>query len=200
MGFLRRFLTNQREKLSTFFRFLYSDYRDVAFDTLQSYRVRPLKSGLYTSLLAGSIYSYWTNPKEASYYSALTEACLDIANLHPEQRSQAATRDVLRLSGLKETQHLRHLDLIFFSIVWRADHHKRANNYEAVCKHLRPHPATWIDRIEDVGSWGRWHRLEKVMLNYDVNEEFLAKFRDDDLTAFQKARKAVKAALRTQYS
>ena len=40
----------------------------------------------------------------------------------------------------------------------------------------------------------------QVMLNCDVNEEFLAKFRDDDLTAFQKARKAVKVALRTQYS
>ena len=63
---------------------------------------------------------------------------------------------------LKETERLRHLDLLFLSVIWRADHHRRANNYEAVCKHLRPHPSTWIDRIEDVGSWGRWHRLETV--------------------------------------
>jgi len=200
MGVFRRFVSNQREKISTFFRFLYSDYKDVAVDTLQSYRVRPLKSWTYTGLFAFGTYSYWTNPKEASYFSALTEASLDVSNLHPEQRSKLTEGEILRLYGLKETERLRHLDLTLFSIVWRADHHKRSNNYEAICKHLKPHPGTWFDRIEDVGSWGRWHRLEKVMTNYDVNEEFLSKFRDDDLTAWQKASKTVKSALRTQYS
>jgi len=200
MGFVRRFFSNQRDKVSTFFRFLISDYRDVAVDTLQSYRTRPLKSWSYTFLLGGGIYSYWTNPKEASFAAALTEAHLDVANIHPEQRNKVTNEEILRLYGLKETERLRHLDLLFLSVIWRADHHRRANNYEAVCKHLRPHPSTWIDRIEDVGSWGRWHRLETVMADYDINEEVIANLRDDQLTLWQKTSKTLKTTLRTQYS
>jgi len=200
MGFVRRFFTNQRDKLTTFFRLLVSDYRDVASDTLQSYRTRPLKSWTYTSLLGGGIYSYLTNPTETSFGAALTEAHLDIGQIHPEQRSVKTQEEILRIYGLKETALLRHLDLVFFSIVWRADFHRRTNSYDAICKHLRPHPATWIDRVEDVGSWGRWHRLEKLMANYDVNEDFVAKFRDEELTLLQKGQKTWRTLLRTQYS
>lgn len=200
MGFVRRFFSSQREKLSTFFRLLISDYRDVATDTLQSYGRRPAKSWTYTGLLGGGIYSYWTNPTEVSFGAALTEAHLDIANVHPGQRSAITQAEVLRIYGLKETSRLRHLDLVFLSIVWRADFHSKTNSYDAICKHLQPHPLTWLDRVEDVGSWGRWHRLESLMANYDVNEEFAEQFHDDNLTMWQKTRKAWRTTLRTQYS
>ena len=88
----------------------------------------------------------------------MSVVCFDPESLFPSH----VTIYLLAHSSLKETALLRHLDLVFFSIVWRADFHRRTNSYDAICKHLRPHPATWIDRIEDVGSWGRWHRLEKV--------------------------------------
>ena len=66
---------------------------------VQSYRTRPLKSWSYTFLLGGGIYSYWTNPKEASFAAALTEAHLDVANIHPEQRNKVTNEEILRLYG-----------------------------------------------------------------------------------------------------
>lgn len=200
MGFVRRFFSSQREKVTYFFRLLISDYRDVGVDILQSYRTKPVKSFGYTSLLAGGIYSYLKNPSETSFVAALTEAHLDIANIHQKQRSVKTQEEILRVYGLKETSRLRHLNLVLFTIVWRSDFHRRTNSYDAICKHLRPHPLTWLDRVEDVGSWGRWHRLEKLMANYDVNEEFNAKFTDDQLTVWQKTKKAWRTTLRTQYS
>ena len=40
----------------------------------------------------------------------------------------------------------------------------------------------------------------QLMANYDVNEEFNAKFTDDQLTVWQKTKKAWRTTLRTQYS
>lgn len=200
MGVLRRFFSRSKDKISTFFRFLYSDYKDVGLDTIRSFKTRPVKSSFYLSLLVGGIYSHNTNPSESLYYSALTEANLDIGAISASQRNEDAAAQIARLYHFKDLQQLRHLDLIFFSVIWRADFAKSNATYQAVCKHLKPHWTTWLNRVEDVGSWNRFHKLEQTMENYDVNEEVIRDLKDDERTTWQLVERLWTTTLRRQYT
>jgi len=200
MGFIRRFFSNQARKVTTYFRILSNDYFDVAKDIINNFKVKPVKSLTYSSLLLSGIHLHRTNPKEVHFESALTEASLDLGLVHASQLNRKIKQEIERLYHLKEISHLRHLDLALFSVVWRSDFAKTDNTYEASCKHLRPHWTTWLDRIEDVGIWRRWHRLETLMENYDVNEDVIANLKEDEEGLNQLIGRLWRRAFRRQYS
>uniref|UniRef100_A0A8C5SU55 Translocase of inner mitochondrial membrane 29 n=1 Tax=Laticauda laticaudata TaxID=8630 RepID=A0A8C5SU55_LATLA len=150
---------------------LLHDYAEACREVAQGIRQRPMKAGLYLSLLAGAVSCSLRNPSEASFDSSLLEASGTLLLLSPWTRNSSSEKHTQRLMVLRNRGQLRVQNLAFFSLLYEAPYDAGADLYQAHCKYLKPRWTDFPSLVLDVGFWGRWWVLHSRMQNSDINNE-----------------------------
>ncbi len=169
-----RFLKSQQvESWGQPLRVIFLDYLEVGRDVAAGARRRPLKA-LFYGFLAGLIGASWRRtPDLASFENNVLEYSNELSMCSKPLRNPHAQSYIERLISLKSESHLRYTSLGVCSVVTRRVSVPECCNYHEVCPHLRPRWWTGYNRVVDVGVWGRWLLLERNMLDFDINEEYL---------------------------
>lgn len=116
-----------------------------------------------------------TNPDEFTYVDQLTRATTDLTLLSATIRNPESANLVRNIQRLKNEGLLRCFSFGIFSIIWLDNYHSDCSIYSSQCSFLKPKYLTFHERILDVGFFGDWYFLKKGMIDYDVNENELAK-------------------------
>ncbi|KZS16507.1 Uncharacterized protein APZ42_017745 [Daphnia magna] len=157
------------EQWKKFWTVLYSDYRDVAVDTITSMKAKPKKAAAYLTGIGCVLYATETNPDARTYYEAMVKAADDAilvseANLNPATDNRLC---LIRQSYNEGT--VRCLSLGLFSLIWLANYHQDCGIYPSQCKYLKPGIIGFHKRIIDVGFLGQWWNIHWYMKDFDIN-------------------------------
>lgn len=150
---------------------LFGDYKEACRETVVGAWERPVKAGVYLSLLGGTWACVHMNPEEGSFETSLTEMANQLGLLSPWIRNGLSDGHVQKLTKLHSQGCLRYVSLGVASLTYRADFDPDSSLYEARCSALSVPWRELPDRLLDVGFAGRWWVLEAKMKDYDINEE-----------------------------
>lgn len=150
---------------------LFGDYKEACRETIVGAWERPVKAGIYLSLLGGAWACVHTNPEEGSFETSLTEMANQLGLLSPWIRNGLSDGHVQKLAKLHSQGCLRYASLGVVSLTYQADYDPDSSLYEARCSALSVPWRELPDRLLDVGFAGRWWVLEAKMKDYDINEE-----------------------------
>ena len=146
------------------------DYRVVFKETAEDVRARPLATGLKLCAAAAFGAACATAPSERDYVDAITTAETELIECGGAVKREAVRHVDWRMQ-LRDRGLLRHLWLGPVSLVLRREEPERLQRfdaaYESFPKQLRALP----DSLVDVGVAGRWLRLQKVMVEYDIDDQ-----------------------------
>ncbi len=158
-----------KEKWNIFWKNLYVDYKDVAVETWNGSKAKPMKASFYLSLTGGIFYLWCTNPTEHSYMGELTRTDTEVSFVSPAIRNPYAENYDHVLMKQKIKGELRYSNFEIFSVVWRHDSDKKVGLFQATCKYLKPLWSEVRERFVDIGFAGKWWMLERNMIDFDVN-------------------------------
>lgn len=158
-----------KEKFRLFWKNLFNDYKDVAVETFQESKAKPVKASFYLSLTGGLLYTCFTNPSENSYFAELTKYDTDMSFVSEAIRNPYAVKYMHSLLKQKMQGELHYQDFELFSIIWKYDASQKVGIYEAKCKYLKPLWSEFRERFVDIGFCGKWWMLDRRMTDYDVN-------------------------------
>uniref|UniRef100_A0AAG5CYH0 Mitochondrial import inner membrane translocase subunit Tim29 n=1 Tax=Anopheles atroparvus TaxID=41427 RepID=A0AAG5CYH0_ANOAO len=161
------------EKWATYWKNLVIDYKEMVIDTGRSMRDRPVRSGIYVSLLASATYAGVNNPSEADFYDQYRRAYNELSLVHPACQNPVASQHLTFLERCHNEGIIRRLSLGVVSFIWLDNYDKGLAIYKAMCPYLQPRYLTFHQRIIDVGFNGKFWTLERKMVDYDINEENL---------------------------
>uniref|UniRef100_A0A182PH27 Mitochondrial import inner membrane translocase subunit Tim29 n=1 Tax=Anopheles epiroticus TaxID=199890 RepID=A0A182PH27_9DIPT len=161
------------EKWAMYWKNLVIDYKEMVIDTGRTMRNRPVRSGVYVSLLAGSLYAGAHNPSETDFYDQFRRAYNQLSLVHQTCQNPIASQHLTFLERCHNEGILRRLSLGVVSFLWLDNYDKGLAIYKAVCPYLQPRYLTFHERIIDVGFNGKFWVLERKMIDYDINEENL---------------------------
>ncbi|XP_076122914.1 mitochondrial import inner membrane translocase subunit Tim29 [Alosa pseudoharengus] len=150
---------------------LFGDYKEAIRESVVGAWERPIKSGVYLSLLGGAWACFYTNPEEGSFETSLKEMTNQLGLLSPWIRNGVSDGHMQKLVKLQNQGCLRHVSLGVASLTYRADYDPDSSLYEARCSALSVPWRELPDRMLDVGFAGRWWVLDNKMKDYDVNDE-----------------------------
>lgn len=150
---------------------LLGDYKEACRETVVGAWERPLKAGVYLSLLGGAWACVHTNPDEGSFEASMTEMANQLGLLSPWIRNGLSDGHVQKLTKIHSQGCLRYVSLGVVSLTYRADYDPDSSLYEARCSALSVPWRELPDRLLDVGFAGHWWVLEAKMKDYDVNDE-----------------------------
>ena len=155
--------------LGNYFKNILDDYKTVGVETLQDMKDRPVKSAFYLSLLGGAIFFAKKNPSEEDFMEQLTNNMNELMLVGDPIRNPISDGHMQTLRKAYNTGEMRYLNLLFFSIMWRDNYHRRTDLYKAQCKPLKVGWLDLPDRTLDIGVLGKWWWVEKAMIDYDIN-------------------------------
>ncbi|XP_062389130.1 mitochondrial import inner membrane translocase subunit Tim29 [Sardina pilchardus] len=150
---------------------MFVDYKEAVRETFVGARERPIKAGVYLSLLGGTWACFYTNPEDGSFETSLKERANQLGLLSPWIRNGVSDGHMQKLVKLQNHGCLRHVSLGVLSLTYRADYDPDSSLYEARCSALSVPWRELPDRMLDVGFAGRWWVLDAKMKDYDVNDE-----------------------------
>lgn len=141
----------------------------MAVEIGQDMKDRPLKSGIYVSLVAGAFYLGKTNPSELDFKEHLIENAGELLKLGEPIRNPTSDNHMQNLFKCYNSGQIRYLNFGLFSVMWRDNYKEGVDLFDAQCKPLK---VGWFDlpeRTLDIGILGKWHWIEKAMKDYDIN-------------------------------
>ncbi|KJE92401.1 hypothetical protein CAOG_003379 [Capsaspora owczarzaki ATCC 30864] len=158
-----------REKITV----LYGDYKTATLDTIKAIRTRPHVAAGWAGLFGSLGYIVATNPAPQSYErAALVASGNELYLLSPAARNARTFATVQSARELAQQHQLYHLDLVLFSLILRKDTSADCKSYRHKIGQLEfSHPLSLSalnTKVVDVGAVGRWWRLERTMVDFDV--------------------------------
>ena len=154
-----------------YFKRILTDYGDVAKETLQDMKARPIKSSVILSLLGATGTLVKTNPDEVSYREHLRKYANEMLLISDAIRNKTANEHLLFVTQSYNEGRIRRMNLGVCSIMWFDNYDKDLSLFKAQCKHLRSGWLEMADRTVDVGVFGHWLILENKMIDYDINTD-----------------------------
>jgi hypothetical protein len=130
---------------------------------------RPIKSGIYISLLTTSVVLWKTNPGEKEYHARLTESVTDLMLVGERIRNPESVAKINQLSSLANDGKLRCYNIGICSLMCLKSHGPEVKLYSSTCKYINPHWTEFYKTIVDVGIFGKWIKLEESMKDFDIN-------------------------------
>ncbi|CAD5113579.1 DgyrCDS2742 [Dimorphilus gyrociliatus] len=180
---LRRFINNSAniksdkkgkriEKIKNYFMTIMDDYRTAVVETGQDMKKKPLKSGIYLTILGSLLYMGKNNPSMTDFEENLIINTNELLQVGDPIRNPTSNNHMQRISGLRNEGVLKRTSFGIFSIVWYDNYDPIVDVYEARCKHLK---VGWVElfreRVIDIGFLNKWWWIQKAMEDYDINPE-----------------------------
>ncbi|EFP05834.1 hypothetical protein CRE_27398 [Caenorhabditis remanei] len=175
-GFFQRTGTSIKE----YFQRMGTDYATVARETVAGCKERPLKAGVVFSGLGFLTYAYRTNPTELEMLDYLCERRQQLVLVPSSEHNPATTKELTSRDFLLSQNRLHHYNLWFFSLSVASDYNDKLRIYSSQDSNLKDWPWTELWRnIVDVGALGKWHRMDKAFIDYDINTNEISLLPDD---------------------
>jgi len=86
-------------------------------------------------------------------------------------RNSTADQYVNSVMQLFNEDRIRWMNCVFFTVIYRSEFSLADSTYEARCKILKPRWWQFHERVVDVGAFNLWFKLDKAMIDYDVNSD-----------------------------
>lgn len=153
---------------------LYRDYKQAFVDAFQYARQKPVRVGIYSTVLGFATYSNVYNPDFGSYKENLLSASNTHSLISDLIRNKQSIAEVKRLMKLYSEDRLVRYNLCVCSVIMQQKHSTYNDSFEKHCSSIQSrwvYLKDWKERIEDVGFLGRWRRMDKIMIDFDVNED-----------------------------
>ncbi|EAT36443.1 AAEL011476-PA [Aedes aegypti] len=161
------------EKWAMYWRNLIRDYKEMIMDTGKTMRERPVRSGVYLTLLGTTYYCCANNPDEADFVNRFRQCANELQLVHPSCQNPTASAHIQFLQKCYNEGIVRRISLGVVSFIWLDNFDRGVAIYKAICPYLQPRYMTFHERIVDVGFNNEWWLLRKKMIDYDINEENL---------------------------
>ena len=161
------------EKWGQPLRVIAQDYVEVARDAYRDAKARPVKTLVYALLTGGAVATWKTRPDAASYTDRLLEHCNDFHQCSQAVRNTQTQQYLENMTRKLSRDEIHYRNFGFFAVVLEREDTPVCKNYHVTCKHLRQRWWRRWSRVVDVGVWGRWRALDGAMEDYDVNDEEL---------------------------
>ena len=154
-------------------RVIAQDYVEVTKDAYKDAKAKPIKTLVYT-LIGGCLVATWkTRPDADSYIDCLLENCNEFHLCSQVVRSRQTQEYLENIATKHSKDEVVYKNFGFFGIVLEREHTPVCKNYHMTCKYIRMRWWTRWTRVVDFGMWGRWWALNRAMVGYDVNDEEL---------------------------
>ncbi|XP_013414491.1 mitochondrial import inner membrane translocase subunit Tim29 [Lingula anatina] len=157
--------------VADYIKLVYTDYTNVAKQTVKDAADHPFRATWYTTLIGGLLYSWHTNPDERSFRIKLIQNTNDLLAVSHLVRNPNSDRHMQMLAQAVNHDELRRLNLGICSVMYLKDYGSDVDLYAAHCKSVSWRWWQFKDQIVDVGMWNYWFRLTSMMSEYDVNPE-----------------------------
>ncbi|XP_022239620.1 mitochondrial import inner membrane translocase subunit Tim29-like isoform X2 [Limulus polyphemus] len=117
------------------------------------------------------VYAIQTNPDEQSFRNSLILCRNELSLVSDSIRNPKSDSHMQYLLNCYNQGLLHRASCGPFSVIWVDNYHPDCSLYDARCSYLKPRYLTFYERIVDVGIFGKWWNLRKMMIDYDVNPE-----------------------------
>ena len=156
---------------------LYRDYKQAFIDVFKHIKEKPVKSGVQATLLGLASYSNIHNPDLDSYKETLFSASNEHSLISDLIRNKQSIKKVKWLMKLYSEDRLIRYNLVVCSVILQKKHSTYNDSVEKHCSTIDSrwvYFEDWKERFVDIGYLGRWYLMDKIMIDYDINEdEFL---------------------------
>ena len=162
---------SRKERIINYFKMVKYDYSEALKEVTEFYKVKPIKAGVSTALVAFGLYAAHNNPDERSYWDNFVVNSQDLSMIGDPVRNPGSQRLVDYVSRAYNAGLVRRLNLGVASLMWVDNYDAGMGLYAARCDYLQP---SWTDmrhRVIDVGFLGRWWIADTKMEMSDVNTE-----------------------------
>lgn len=170
MKFPEKYKNTIWEKWAMYWKQLTMDYKEVAVDTYQGIKTKPIRSLIYAGVAGSTYYSCKNNPDEDAFKEQLRTYNNQLLLLHESCHNPKTSEYLTFIERCYNEGIIRRITLGVVSFLWLADHNKGLALYKATCSYTKPQYLTFHERIIDVGFNNQWHNLEKIMDSYDIND------------------------------
>lgn len=147
------------------------DYKRASLETVDLYRQKPLKMGVYTTLTAIAGYLFVNNPSMTDYEGHLATMTCDLAEVGADIRNNNKCQQIETLLHHHSHGRLRRFTFGVCSVIWVSDYPKYVDLYEAHCPDVKMTWMEWPKYFVDVGLLGHWLWSEEYMVDFDINPE-----------------------------
>ncbi|XP_023703312.1 mitochondrial import inner membrane translocase subunit Tim29 isoform X2 [Cryptotermes secundus] len=154
---------------SNYWKNLCIDYKEVAVETVESARQKPVKALLICSGLAFIAYCAHSNPDEQNFRDKFLFHTNEMILVGEPIRNPQAVSHLKFLETCYNKGVIRTLGLGIINFMWISDYDKSSGLYQAHCEYLEPKFLTFHKRIVDIGFLGQWWILQRTMKDFDIN-------------------------------
>lgn len=151
---------------------VFNDYKMVYLDTIQDIRDRPVRAGVIGYILLSSAYLMKHNPNENDYVDQLIDSSNKLSRVPETTRKNVSYEYLRQIYDYNNQKVLRYQSFGLFTVVYRVNYGPELDLYQAQCNYLKPSWRTlFTERIIDVGILNRFHWMEHMLQDYDINDE-----------------------------
>lgn len=153
---------------------LITDYKQAFKDLFVIVKTKPIRSAVQSIVLGGAIFANHKCPDMNSYTEHLLEASNEHGLISNLIRSRISYSEINTLMQYYSENRLTCLNFGVFSIIRIEPHSLTYDSVEKHCDVLSErwiYMDTWKKNVLDIGFLDRWYNLERIMLDYDVNED-----------------------------
>ncbi|CAI4225716.1 unnamed protein product [Auanema sp. JU1783] len=160
------------EKIAQFCKDVSRDYKMVIVDTAKEAKEKPHKTLLVSSVLAGLVYAYKTNPTYEDTINEIRMRRQQMVLIPNREHSKTSDEELSSRSLLLCQNRLHYYNIWFLSLLVKSTHDDSVRIHSSQDSNLKLWP--WEElyaNIVDVGYFGKWHNLTNKFVDYDVNPE-----------------------------
>lgn len=168
-----RFKGTVVEKWIQYWKGLITDYRDVFLGVIQQSKERPIRAAIYGGLTTSMVYSFKHNPKETDFIEQLRSHNIKMVMIDPVCQNPVSSQYLTFVERCYNEGIVRRLNLGIFSLLWLDNYDRALGLYKTTCKFTQPELLSWHKRIIDIGFFDKWWKIEKKMIDFDINEDNL---------------------------
>lgn len=166
-----RFKKTVVEKWMLYWKGLLTDYRDVFLDVGKQIREEPIRASIYGAIGGSAVYSFKHNPSEADFIQQLRSHNAKLVLVDPACQNPISSQYLTFLERCYNEGIVRRLSVGIFSFIWLDNFDRALGLYKATCSFTKPDLLTWHHRIIDVGFMDKWWKIDKQMIDYDINND-----------------------------
>lgn len=155
------------------FRNIILDYYEVSKDLIKSVKTHPVRSVLGLFCFGAVVYSSRQVPSESSYYAELLDWSNELSLVSETQQNKVSKSHIDKSLHLYANKRLRYVNLGLVAMVMEIPVYPECKNYHNTCVHLQPRWWTFYDRIVDIGIYREWLVIQRKMVDYDINDEYV---------------------------
>lgn len=147
------------------------DYAEVSKDLAVDAKTKPVKYAFWL-ILGGILTTFYTRcPDLKSYRKEIIDYSNELGLCAESARNNKTKAYIDEVSNSLDNDCMVYWNLGICALIIQQSHSLSCKNYLEICGYLQPRLWTFHRRLIDIGIWNQWITLNRVMIDFDVNED-----------------------------